>query len=76
MENHTLVHDFPEYSEKITLLKQNNEEFKKLFVNYEEINALIFHFEKDEINHTSDEHLTDLRKKRMHLKDELYQFLK
>jgi uncharacterized protein YdcH (DUF465 family) len=46
-----------------------------MFVNYEELNALILHYEKDEVNHTTDDHLTDLRKKRMHLKDELYAYL-
>ncbi|MBS1548879.1 MAG: DUF465 domain-containing protein [Bacteroidetes bacterium] len=75
MENHTLAHDFPEYVEKINALRQTDEAFKKLFVNYEEINALIYHYEQDEINHTTDEHLTDLRKKRMHLKDDIYSFL-
>ncbi|WP_124640509.1 MULTISPECIES: YdcH family protein [Amniculibacterium] len=75
MENHTLAHDFPEHIQKITELKVSDENFKKMFVNYEELNALILHYEKDEVNHTTDDHLTDLRKKRMHLKDELYAYL-
>ena len=47
-----------------------------MYVNYEEVNALIQHYEEGEQNHTTDEHLTDLRKKRVHLKDDLYSYLK
>lgn len=76
MENHNLTHEFPELEEKINQFKRNDESFKKMYVNYEEVNALIQHYEEGEQNHTTDEHLTDLRKKRVHLKDDLYSFLK
>ncbi|HOB25315.1 MAG TPA: DUF465 domain-containing protein [Kaistella sp.] len=76
MENHTITHEFPELAEKISTLKVNDETFKKLYVNYEEVNALIQHYEEGEENHTTDEHLTDLRKKRVHLKDDIYSYLK
>jgi len=75
MENHTLNHEFPEFEAKIVELKANDEKFRKLYVNYEEVNALIQHYEEGEQNHTTDEHLTDLRKKRVHLKDDLYAYL-
>ena len=76
MENHNLTHEFPELEEKINQLKLDDENFRKMYVNYEEVNALIKHYEEGEQNHTTDEHLTDLRKKRMHLKDDLYVFLR
>ncbi len=76
MENHNLTNEFPEYSNKIATLKLNDEGFKKMYVNYEEVNALIQHYEEGEQNHTTDEHLNDLRKKRVHLKDDLYNYLK
>ena len=76
MENHNLTREFPEYTDKINVLKLNDEIFKKMYVNYEEVNALIQHYEEGEQNHTTDEHLTDLRKKRVHLKDDLYSYLK
>ena len=76
MENHNLTHEFPEMEEKINQLKLDDANFKKMYVNYEEVNALIQHYEEGEQNQTTDEHLTDLRKKRVHLKDELYSFLK
>ena len=76
MENHNLTHEFPELEEKINQLKLDDENFRKMYVNYEEVNALIQHYEEGEQNHTTDEHLTDLRRKRVYLKDELYSFLK
>jgi len=76
MENHNLTHEFPELEAKINDLKMNDESFKKMYVNYEEVNALIQHYEVGEQNHTTDDHLTDLRKKRVHLKDSLYSHLK
>lgn len=76
MESHNLTHEFPELEEKINQLKLDDENFRKMYVNYEEVNALIQHYEEGEQNHTTDEHLTDLRKKRMHLKDDLYVFLR
>lgn len=75
MENHKLTNEFPELEGKINDFKLNDETFKKMYVNYEEVNALIQHYEEGEQNHTTDEHLTDLRKKRMHLKDDLYSYL-
>ncbi len=75
MENHNLTHEFPELEIKINELKLKDDVFKKMYVNYEEVNALIQHYEQGEQNHTTDEHLTDLRKKRVHLKDDLYSYL-
>ena len=76
MENHSLSQEFPEAQEKIAEFKLKDDNFRKMYVNYEEVNALIQHYEEDEQNHTTDEHLTDLRKRRVHLKDDLYQYLK
>lgn len=76
MENHSLTHEFPEYEDRINVLKLNDGDFRKMYVNYEEVNALIQHYEEGEQNHTTDEHLTDLRKKRVHLKDDLYSYLR
>lgn len=74
MENHTLVHEFPEFESKISEMKQRDSVFRSLYVNYEEVNALIQHYEENEENHT-DEHLNELRKKRVFLKDQLSQYL-
>ena len=76
MEHHTITHEFPEFIDKISELKTSDHKFLKLYVKYEEVNALIEHYEDGEQNHTTDEHLTDLRKKRVHLKDEIYNYLR
>lgn len=70
-----LINEFPDQAQKIADLKVNDAEFLKMYVNYEEVNALIQHYEEGEINHTTDEHLTELRKKRVHLKDDIYSYL-
>ncbi|MBP0611550.1 DUF465 domain-containing protein [Chryseobacterium sp. cx-311] len=75
MENHILTNEFPEYVQKIAELKTNDGSFRKMYVNYEEVNALIQHYEDGEVNHTTDEHLTELRRKRLHLKDSIYSYL-
>lgn len=75
MEHHTITYEFPEFTDKISELKTSDTKFLKLYVNYEEVNALIEHYEDGEQNHTTDEHLTELRKKRVHLKDEIYNYL-
>lgn len=75
MENHTLVNEFPEFELKISEMKQRDLVFRSLYVNYEEVNALIQHYEENEENHTTDEHLNELRKKRVFLKDQLSQHL-
>ncbi|AZI68089.1 DUF465 domain-containing protein [Kaistella daneshvariae] len=76
MENHSLSQEFPEAQEKIAEFKLKDDNFRKMYVNYEEVNALIQHYEEGEQNHTTDEHLTELRKRRVHLKDNLYQYLR
>ena len=76
MEHHTISHEFPEFIDKISELKISDHKFLKLYVNYEEVYALIEHYEDGEQNHTTDEHLTDLRKKRVLLKDEIYNYLR
>lgn len=75
MQNHDLKHEFPELEDKIHALKMSNNHFKKLFDEYHELNNEIHRVETG-AESTSDEFLTQLRKKRVHLKDELYQMLK
>lgn len=71
---HILTQEFPEFAEKIHLLKVENEHFKKLFHEFDELDHEIYRVESDAAP-ASDEALNDLRVKRVHLKDEIYQFL-
>ncbi|MEO0064768.1 MAG: hypothetical protein RI983_94 [Bacteroidota bacterium] len=74
MEKHDLHHEFPEFDAKISELKVADAHFKKLSDKYDEVNHSIHRIETGVENH-ADEVLTDLRKKRLHLKDELYALL-
>lgn len=75
MENHTLRNEFPQYQQRIEKLRMRSEEFKSLYVNYEEVNAIIQHFEQGGFSHTTDTHLNELRKRRLKLKDSIYKQL-
>ena len=74
MNKHDLKHEFPELEEKIHEFKVSNNHFRKLFDEYHEINNEIHRIETG-AEATSDEVLNELRKKRLHLKDELYTIL-
>jgi len=74
MEKHDLLHEFPEMKEKIHELKMSDNHFKKLFDEYHELDHAIHRIETGaEIS--TDEHLTELRKKRVNLKDQLFTYL-
>ncbi|MEZ5997418.1 MAG: DUF465 domain-containing protein [Hyphomonas sp.] len=72
---HELTEEFPEAADKIHALKTSNAHFAKLADEYHELNRQIHRIETD-LEPASDEHQTELRKKRMVLKDELYAMLK
>ena len=74
-KHHDRIHEFPEYKEKIHDLKLNNTHFKSLFDEYHTLDHDIHRIESG-AEPTSDDVLTELRKKRVHLKDSLYALLK
>ncbi len=71
MQKHDLLHEFPEHRDKIHELKTTNNHFRKLFDEYHELDHEIHRIEQG-AESTTDEVLNGLRKKRVHLKDELY----
>lgn len=74
LEHHELGHDFPEHKEAIHTLKMNNAHFKKLFEEYHDLDRHVYRIEaKNEV--VTDEHLEDLKKQRVQLKDELFKML-
>lgn len=75
MEKHDLLHEFPEMKEKIHELKISNSAFRKLFDDYHDIDHQIHSYETGATS-TTDEHLNELRLKRVQLKDALYNYLK
>ncbi|MDP2041993.1 MAG: YdcH family protein [Algoriphagus sp.] len=72
---HPLTNEFPEFETKIHDLKVEDEHFKKLFDEYDEVDHEIYRIESD-AQPASDETANQLRITRLRLKDELYRMLK
>lgn len=75
MENHDLLHVFPEYQEKIVQLKTEDVHFSKLFDEYHKTKREVFSIKTEEVI-TTDEYLKELKVRLLHLKDEIYHILK
>lgn len=75
LQKHDLVHEFPEYKDKIHQMKQEHAHFAKLFHEYEDVNHHIQGIESQGVN-VSDEQFESMKLRRLKLKDELYQMLK
>ncbi len=74
-EKHDLIHEFPEYKDRIHQLKTSNTHFAKLFDEYHEVDHEIHRME-EEIETPSDDCLEDRKKLRLSLKDQLFEMLK
>lgn len=72
--NHDLAHEFPEHLEKMRVLKASDAHFSRLFTEYDENNHAIALYELGN-SVISDEALEELKKKRLHTKDQIYQSL-
>ena len=72
--NHDIAHEFPEFLDKMRVLKSTDAHFAKLFNAYDEGNHQI---KKHETGGAaiSEEALEVLKKKRLNLKDQIYQRL-
>ena len=73
--NHDLAHEFPQYLEKMRALKASDAHFASLFSRYDADNHVIIKYEQGE-GVISDEALEALKKKRLKIKDEIYNVLK
>ena len=73
-EHHGLLHEFPEYRERIHDLKMSDNHFHSLMEQYDEVNKEVERLEQQG-EPVADETLEELKKKRLQLKDELYQRL-
>lgn len=71
---HELAEDFPEHVEKMHEFRENDAHFAKLYDAYHTANRATHRAETD-VEPTSDAHLTELRRERMQLKDEIYAYL-
>lgn len=71
---HELHEEFPDHAERITELKRSDAHFAKLMDDYHEINRAV-HRAESNVEPTEELHEVEMRKKRAHLKDELYRML-
>jgi uncharacterized protein YdcH (DUF465 family) len=74
VEHHDLIHEFPELRERIHELKVSDTHFRNLFDEYHELTRSIEKME-DEVTPVSTRTEEDAKKRRLHLKDELYRLL-
>ena len=71
IEKHDLVHELPEYRERIHELKISDKNFLKLFNQYHKIDHEVHRIEVG-VENTSDEYLETQKKRRLYLKDKLF----
>lgn len=71
---HELAQEFPEHADRMHALKGSDAHFAKLFEEYHTANRAV-HAAETNVKPTSDDHLAELRKDRMRLKDEIYAVL-
>ncbi|SDZ53387.1 hypothetical protein SAMN05444004_11980 [Jannaschia faecimaris] len=67
---HELSEEFPEHAQKIHDLRRTDNHFTKLSEEYHAINRAVHRAETD-VEPTSDDHISEMRKKRLILKDEI-----
>lgn len=72
--HHDLVHELPEFKDKIHQLKLSNSHFAKLFDEYHQVNSEVLRLEAESVPVT-DEAFENLKKQRLHLKDQLFNIL-
>ncbi len=74
-EPHDLMHEFPEFAQKITDLRRGDQAFARLMDEYDQVDAEVRGLE--ELGQpVTDETMEELKKKRAVLKDRLYVRLK
>ncbi|MDA0813499.1 MAG: YdcH family protein [Verrucomicrobia bacterium] len=74
IQHHPLITEFPEHREAISHLKQENLHFRKLMMKHEDVDKEIVRMEEG-IETPEDTVLTQLKKQRLELKDEILSML-
>ncbi len=73
-EHHEIVKEFPEYVRTIKSLCEHNQEFQKMYLEYHSLDDEILKIEQN-VETVSDTYAEDLKKKRVLLKDRIYDCL-
>jgi uncharacterized protein YdcH (DUF465 family) len=74
LEKHSLVTEFPEMRDRIHQLKTSDTHFARLFDEYDAAEHAVHRIESG-AEAASDERLEQLKKERLHLKDQLFGLL-
>jgi len=74
-EKHDIPHEFPEFKHLVEDLQNHSAEFKEKYAEYHGLDDEIRQIEQN-VETTSDFYAEELKKKRVHLKDELYTMLR
>ncbi len=74
-EKHDLVHEFPEYRDRIHELKMSDAHFARLFDQYHEVEHEVHRIEQG-VETPSDDYLESRKRERLHLKDQLLALLR
>ena len=72
---HELAEEFPADVDKMHALKQSDPHFAKMFDDYHDVNKDI-HRGETNVEPMADDHMADLRKKRLALKDQIAHMLR
>jgi uncharacterized protein len=75
VEHHDLIHEFPEFKERIHELKTQDGYFRGLFDEYHQLTRSIENME-NEVNPASTQTESAAKTRRVRLKDELYRLLR
>lgn len=71
---HDLVHEFPDFRDRIHELKMSDTHFARLFADYHKVDHELHRIEQG-VETPGDGYCEDLKKRRVRLKDELYRML-
>lgn len=74
VEHHELHNDFPNLVDEINALKAENPHFARVLEDYNQLTREVERLEEEDIP-VDDFTIEDLKKKRIKLKDELYQMI-
>lgn len=67
---HELIEEFPDKAAQISELKSTDGHFSRLAEEYHDLNRAIHRAETD-VEPTDDLHMSEMRKQRLHLKDQI-----
>jgi len=72
---HDLIHELPEYKDRILQLKMSDKHFAKLNDEYNELDQQILRMEEG-YETPSDDVIEEMKKNRLYLKDQLVEMIK